>query len=87
MNTLLLQFLSVTVAGFINRNQQGVIEYLREENRVLREQLGGRDWACSLPREAWRCSELLLSRASLIWLRMSFGTGRGLLSYYYRKAA
>jgi hypothetical protein len=32
----------VTVAGFIHRRHQDVIEYHREENRVLREQLGGR---------------------------------------------
>ncbi len=27
--------------GWVNRNLQDVIEYLREENRVLHEQLGG----------------------------------------------
>lgn len=42
MNSFALQFLVVTVAGFIHRSQQDVIEYLREENRVLREQLGTR---------------------------------------------
>ncbi|MBK7586098.1 MAG: transposase [Myxococcales bacterium] len=31
-----------SVAGFIQRSQQQVIEYLLEENRVLREQLNGR---------------------------------------------
>ena len=30
----------MTVCGWINRRQLVVIEYLREENRVLREQLG-----------------------------------------------
>ncbi len=30
------------LAGFLNRRQQGAIDYLREENRVLREMLGGR---------------------------------------------
>ena len=29
-------------AGWVNRLQQDAIEYLKEENRVLREQLGGR---------------------------------------------
>jgi transposase InsO family protein len=38
----MLHFFIFTVAGWINRGQQDVIEYLREENRVLREQLGGR---------------------------------------------
>ena len=36
------QFLLVVLAGWVNRQQQDVIEYLREENRVLREQLGGK---------------------------------------------
>jgi len=30
------------LAGWMNQRQQDVIEYLREENRVLREQLGDR---------------------------------------------
>jgi hypothetical protein len=37
-----LQLLLVAVAGWMNRHQQQTIEYLREENRVLREQLGDR---------------------------------------------
>src|SRR5688500_7770079 len=36
-----LRLLLVTLAGWINRHQQEVIEYLVEENRVLREQLKG----------------------------------------------
>jgi transposase InsO family protein len=42
MNTLQLQLLMLIVAGWINRSPQDVIEYLQEENRVLREQLGGK---------------------------------------------
>ena len=37
-----LQFLVFTAAGWLNRHQEDLIDYLREENRVLREQLGGR---------------------------------------------
>jgi putative transposase len=37
-----LQVLLVTLAGWVNRHQQHVIEYLAEENRVLKEQLKGR---------------------------------------------
>ena len=37
-----LQFLLLTYAGWANRRQQAAIDYLLEENRVLREQLGGR---------------------------------------------
>ena len=36
------QFLTVAYSGWVNRQQQAVIEYLKEENRVLREQLGGK---------------------------------------------
>ncbi|HYR86964.1 MAG TPA: integrase core domain-containing protein [Terriglobia bacterium] len=35
-------FLVVSVAGWLNEKQQQVIEYLLEENRVLREQIGPR---------------------------------------------
>jgi len=33
------QFLVIVLAGWMNERQQNVIEYLREENRVMREQL------------------------------------------------
>src|SRR5437899_4505185 len=36
-----LQVLLVTLAGWVNRHQQHVIEYLVEENRVLKGQLRG----------------------------------------------
>ena len=42
MNTLQLQFLVSLFAGWVNRSQQDVIEYLEKENQVLREQLGGK---------------------------------------------
>ncbi len=42
MNSPQLQFLILIFAGWVNRSQQDVIEYLQEENRVLREQLGGK---------------------------------------------
>src|SRR5262249_47004230 len=35
-----LRFLLALFAGLVNREQAKVIDYLREENRVLREQLG-----------------------------------------------
>ena len=37
-----LQFVVMAMAGWINERQQQVIEYLQEENRVLREQTGKR---------------------------------------------
>ena len=32
----------IAVSGWMNQRQLLVIDYLREENRILREQLGGR---------------------------------------------
>jgi hypothetical protein len=42
MNALPIQFLMLIFAGWANRHQHDVIEYLQEENRALREQLGGK---------------------------------------------
>jgi hypothetical protein len=35
-----LRFVLVALAGWVNRQQRDVIDYLQEENRALREQLG-----------------------------------------------
>jgi hypothetical protein len=37
-----LQLLLASFAGWVNRHQAQAIEYLIEENRVLKEQLGGK---------------------------------------------
>ena len=37
-----LQVLPLTLAGWVNRHQQQVIQYVVEENRVLKDQLKGR---------------------------------------------
>jgi hypothetical protein len=37
-----LRILLVALAGWANRHQLEVIAYLREENRVLKEHVGGR---------------------------------------------
>ncbi len=37
-----LQFLILVFAGWVNRRQLQAIDYLKAENRILREQLGGR---------------------------------------------
>ena len=36
------RFVLISAAGWMNQQQQQAIDYLREENKVLREQLGGR---------------------------------------------
>jgi hypothetical protein len=41
-NALPLQLLLATFAGWVNRHQAQAIDNLVEENRVLKEQLGGR---------------------------------------------
>jgi len=41
-STTLLQFLLMLAAGCLHRQQAAVIEYLKAENRLLRERLGGR---------------------------------------------
>jgi hypothetical protein len=42
IETVRWRILLVALAGWVNRHQLEVIDYLREENRVLKEQLGGR---------------------------------------------
>jgi hypothetical protein len=36
------RLLVVSIAGWLNRQQRDAIDYLREENRLLREQRGGK---------------------------------------------
>ena len=48
-----LQYLVATLALWLNRHQQEVIDYLKEENRFLKAKLGGRRiqvTAASMPR-------------------------------------
>ncbi len=37
-----LRFVLIGLAGWINEQQRDVIDYLQEENRVLRDQLGSK---------------------------------------------
>jgi len=57
-----LQLLLVTFAGWVNRQQTEVIEYLVEENRVLEEQLRGR---CLRLTDAQR--RRLAAKGKLLW--------------------
>ena len=41
------RFVLIAVAGWMNQRQLQIIDYLRQENRVLREQLGGRQMRLS----------------------------------------
>jgi hypothetical protein len=42
MSVAPLQFLPLVFVGWVNRHQLEIVEYLQEEDRVLREQLGDR---------------------------------------------
>ena len=65
-------FLVVCIAGWMNQRQHHVIEYLIEENRVLREQLGNRRMRFSdcqrrrLAAKAKMLGRKLLAQPSLI---------------------
>jgi len=67
-----LRFLLLTFAGWVNRQQQQVLEYLVEENRVLKEQLKGRrprltdDQRRRLPAKGKRIGRRLLSQVATI---------------------
>ena len=50
-----LRLLLATFAGWVNREQAQVVDYLREENRVLKEQLRGRRLRLTdAQRDAWQ---------------------------------
>ena len=64
--SLVFRLLVVTVAGWFRQSEQLIVAYLREENRVLPEQLpssagcvsrtsNGGAWRCERSRSAWRC--------------------------------
>ena len=72
-----LQFLLFMFAGWVNRRQQDAIAYLKEENRILRERLGGRRFRLNDDQRR----RLAVSRVAC---RERLG---GMLRYYYREAA
>src|SRR5262244_3025963 len=80
-------FLVVSIAGWMNQHQQRVIDYLIEENRVLREQIGARrmrfndDQRRRLARKAKKLSRRLLSQVATI------ATPETLLAWYRRLIA
>src|SRR5207249_9740719 len=65
-------FLVVSVAGWINQHQQHVVEYLTEENRVLREKIGNRrmrftdNQRCRLAARAKKLSRKILEQVATI---------------------
>ena len=65
-------FLVVSIAGWMNQRQHQVIDYLVEENRVLREQIGNRrmrftdSQRCRLALRAKKLSRKVLSQVATI---------------------
>ena len=50
------RLLLISLAGWVNQRQQDVIDYLQEENRVVREQLGAKRLRFNDEQPgAWRC--------------------------------
>jgi hypothetical protein len=75
------RFLLIAVAGWMNQRQLHIIDYLREENRVLREQLGDRrlrlndDQRRRLAVKARRLGRKLWQRWPLSSLRKLYSPG------------
>src|SRR5438132_9860470 len=65
-------FLVISIAGWMNQHQHHVIEYLIEENRVLREQIGNRrmrftdNQRCRLAARAKKLSRKVLEQVATI---------------------
>jgi len=65
-------FLVVSVAGWMNQHQQHVVEYLTDENRVLREQIGNRrmrftdNQRCRLAARAKKLSRKILEQVATV---------------------
>jgi hypothetical protein len=65
-------FVVISIAGWMNQRQQQVIEYLIEENRVLREQIGNRrmrftdDQRCRLAAKAKKLGRKILAQVATI---------------------
>ncbi len=41
-NIKIFHFIMATLVGWVNRHQQAIIDYLKEENRIFKQQLSGR---------------------------------------------
>ncbi|MGB1275929.1 MAG: hypothetical protein ACPG77_09280, partial [Nannocystaceae bacterium] len=87
METALLRFLLFIVAGFLERKQADALAYVLEENRVLREQLGGRRVRLTdVQRRRLGRKGRLLSRSELRRLA-KIATPETILGWYRRLVA
>ena len=69
-----VQMLLLMFAGWVNRHQLDVIEYLQEENRVLKERMGGRRLRFT-DAERRRLARKAQVAASVKWLRRLSNVG------------
>jgi hypothetical protein len=58
------RLLLISLAGWLNQRQQDVIDFLQEENRVLREQLGGKQCGPGRPRVLEEIQRLVIRMAT-----------------------
>jgi len=71
-------FLLISIAGWMNQRQQQIIEYLVEENRVLREQIGKRrmrfsdNQRCRLAAKAKKLGRKILAQVATIVSRCHY---------------
>ena len=73
---MILHILIAMVAGWMQDHQQQVINYLREENRVLKAQLGGRRLRLTeTDAAAWRRPRPSCAGTTASWPRNSTGAG------------
>jgi putative transposase len=88
------QFVVIALAGWMNQWQQNVIEYLREENRVPRQQLGDRRLRFN-DDQRWRLAvrakglgrKLLVQVATLVAPTMLLAWHRKLIAQKYDGSA
>jgi transposase InsO family protein len=76
-----LRSLLLVFAGLVNREQAKVVEFLREENRVLREQLGQRRLRLTDAQRA-RLSSRAKAITAMDFFTAEVWTARGLVTHY-----
>ena len=80
-----LHFFLLMFSGWVNRQQQQAIDYLLEENRILRQQLGGRrlrlsdDQRRRLAMKVRLLGRKVLVAANLATREMRFGLSEGMV--------
>ena len=90
MMTYHVQFLLLVLAGWVNRQQQDVIDYLQEENRVLRAGLRGKRLSLSDDdrRRLAVKAQALGGVVAPLWLRAKCAScgGRGMFDHEVSQA-